>query len=124
MEQSENPISDHLSNNDIPKYITINNFEYIFKERKINNNFSYRCRKRKCGIIININELNLKKIINKNSNGNLEYTKITKKEHTCKDNILNTSFNNIKLEVEEIKLVEHIIKKNLDKSFQWHIYII
>ena len=35
MEQLENPISEHLTDNDIHKYITINNFEYIFKDKKI-----------------------------------------------------------------------------------------
>ena len=36
-------------------------------------------------------------------------------------NIVNTSLNNIKLEAEDIKLAEEMIKKNIDKHVQWHI---
>ena len=55
----------HLEDKDIPNLITIDGFTYSYKGRKVNYKFAYRCRNRKCRIIININEENLLKIINK-----------------------------------------------------------
>ena len=121
MESIEEEHNEHLADKDIPKFIKIDDYEYSYKERKANFNYAYRCRKRQCGILISIDEINLKKIISKKDNEVISYTKVTKKEHSCKSNIVNTSINNIKLETEDIKLAEEMIKKNIDKHLQWHI---
>ena len=46
--------------------------------------------------MIELDETNLRKIINKKENDKIAYVKITKKVHSCKDNIINTSISNIK----------------------------
>ena len=99
MEQKTNDnISEHIHDKQIPKFITIDNYEYTFKKRKVNFKFTYRCRKRKYGILIELDETNLIKIINKKENETISYIKVTKKEHSCKDNIINTSTSNIKIQ--------------------------
>lgn len=66
--------------------------------------------------MLQLDETKLRKIINKKENDKISYIKVTKKEHPCKDNIINTSIINIKTETEEIKLLEELLSKNLEKS--------
>ena len=73
----------HLKDKDIPNLITIDGFTYSYKARKVNYNFAFRCKNRKCGVIININEKNLIKIINKTINPIIQYIKVSSKDHTC-----------------------------------------
>ena len=75
-----------LEDKDIPKSLTIGDYEYSFKQKKSNKNYAYRCRNRKCGVIISINENNLLKIIKNNIIEDIEYQIVSKKEHTCNKN--------------------------------------
>ena len=43
-----------IADEEIPKSIKIDQYTYSFKERKVNNYFAYRCKNRKCGVIISI----------------------------------------------------------------------
>ena len=109
-----------IKDEEIPKSITIGKYQYSFKQRKANNNFSYRCKTRKCGIIISIDSVNLKKIINNNSIGELEYKIVSKKEHTCDKATNKTELSNVQTVSEMMNLAEQIIKQNIDKSLLWH----
>ena len=59
----------NIEDDEIPKSIKIENFQYSFKQRLANNNFSYRCKSRKCGVLITIDADNLRKISNNSSIG-------------------------------------------------------
>ena len=52
----------HIEDKNIPKNITLGEFNYTFKEKKVNYNYAYRCRNHKCGVKINTDEDNLRKI--------------------------------------------------------------
>lgn len=65
--------------------ITINNYQYKFKNELVNDYYSYRCKYRTaCKILVKINKENLIKL-KENSTDNIEYT-ITSNEtiHKCK----------------------------------------
>ena len=51
----------NISDEQFPRSIRIANYTYSFKEKRANNIYVYRCRTRKCGVLISINEINLKK---------------------------------------------------------------
>ena len=53
-----------IQDKDIPHSIKIGQYEYTFKQRKANNKFAYRCKSRKCRVIISVDAENLIKIIN------------------------------------------------------------
>ena len=59
----------NIEDDEIPKSIKIGNFQYSFKQRLANNNFSCRCKSRKCRVLITIDADNLRKIINISSIG-------------------------------------------------------
>ena len=107
-------------NDDIPKSIQISNFNYSFKEKRANNRYVYRCRTRKCGFLILLDKDNLEKIINKKENESIEFTKLSKKEHTCRENKVSIPINEIMTVNENIKLAEDLIRKNLEKPEDWH----
>ena len=73
----------YIYDKDIPKYLTLRDYTYIFKAKKVNFNYAYCCKNRKYGKIININEENIIKILKKEKNVNIEYEKVSKKEHKC-----------------------------------------
>ena len=73
----------NISDEQFPRSIRIANYTYSFKEKRANNIYVYRCRTRKCGVLISINEINLKKIINRKENQTIEFNKLSKKEHIC-----------------------------------------
>ena len=102
-----NDLSDEL----IPRSIRITNYTYSFKEKRANGVYVYRCRTRKCGVLISINEINLKKIINKTDNQNIEFTKLSKKEHICQENNMSIPNNEITTFNENMQLAEELIKK-------------
>jgi len=110
-----------LKEKDIPKSIILDNFTYSFKEKKKNQEYAYRCKNRKCGVIISINEVNLLKIINNIPNSNLEYTKVSKKDHSCDKGNIITNTNNAKSIKETKDLASNIIRQNIEKSLYWHI---
>jgi len=110
----------NIEDEEIPKAIKIGNFQYSFKQRLANNNFSYRCKTRKCGVLITIDATNLRKIINNSSKGELEYKTVSKKEHICDKPTNIIELSNVKTGSEMIKLAEQLIKQNLDKSMTWH----
>ena len=109
----------HLEDKDIPNLITIDGFIYSYKNRKVNYNFAYRCRTRKCGVIIKITKENLIKIINKISYPTIQYTKISSKDHIC--TLKNEIEKSYTMTVSDsLHLAEQIIKNNLDKTLKWH----
>ena len=111
---------EHIEPKDIPKHITIKEITYSFKEKKANYNNAYRCIHRKCGVIINIDENNLKKIINKTEEGKIEYTKVSSKEHSCNINKEEIDIKDIQSGKEALLLGTELIKNNLDKTLEWH----
>ena len=110
----------NIEDDEIPKSKKIGNFQYSFKQRLANNNFSYRCKSRKCGVLITIDADNLKKIINNSLIGELEYKTVSKKEHTCDKPTNKIELSNVQTGTEMMKLAEQLIKQNLDKSMSWH----
>ena len=56
---------DHLTEDNIPKRLTIKGNELHYKDPPLKNNiYRYRCRNGTCKYFIKINETNLKKVIN------------------------------------------------------------
>ena len=84
-----------IKEDDIPKSIQIENYNYNFKQKKANNFYAYRCKHRKCGVLISIDENNLLKIINKKPNETIEYEKTSKKDHDCDANNAKVSSDNV-----------------------------
>ena len=46
----------------IPNTLIIDGFFYIFKDALRNNRFSYRCKKRTCGVLLTIEKTELDKL--------------------------------------------------------------
>ena len=80
----------------------------------------YRCRTRKCGYLILLNQSNIQKIINKKENELVEFTKLSKKDHTYQENNIFISNNEIQTYNENIQFAEDLIRKNLEKTEEWH----
>ena len=112
---------EHIPDDQLPKHIILGEYTYVFKDKKVNYNYAYRWRNRKCGVIININEDNLRKIINKSIGVKIEYQKVSKKNHTCNLNNQQINSNEVLITKDSIILGTDLIKKNLDKSLEWHI---
>ena len=72
-----------LKKEEIPQSIYIDSFSYSYKETKKNGEYSYRCKVRKCGVIISIDKNNLEKIIKGEQNTKIEYKKVSNKDHIC-----------------------------------------
>ena len=109
-----------IKDKDIPHSIQIDNYQYSFKQIKANNKFAYRCKVRRCGVIISIDAENLCKIINEINEGNFEYDKISKKEHICDKNTCIIEKSKVQSNTTMLELVEKLINQNLDKSKLWH----
>ena len=105
-----------LKNEEIPKSIIIDSFTYSYKETKKSGEYSYRCKVRKCGVIISIDKKNLDKIIKHEPNTNIEYKKVSNKDHTCNKNEIVTSSNNVQSSNQLNDLAENLIRQNLEKS--------
>ena len=110
----------NIEDDEIPKSIKIGNFQYSFKQRLANNNFSYRCKSRKCGVLITIDADNLRKIINNSSIGELEFKTVSKKEHICDKPTNKIELSSVQTDTEMMILAEQLVKQNLDKSLSWH----
>ena len=110
----------NIEDDEIPKSIKIENFQYSFKQRLANNNFSYRCKSRKCGVLITIDADNLRKIINNSSIGELEYKTVSKKEHICDKPTNKIELSSVQTDTEMMILAGQLVKQNLDKSLSWH----
>ena len=52
---------------------------------------------------------------------NIEYQKVSKKEHTCDINDQSINIKEVKTSSEDYTLATDIIKNNLDKTLEWHI---
>ena len=111
----------HIEDKDLPKYLTLGEYTYTFKAKKVNYNYAYRCKNRKCGVIININEENIVKILKKEKNTKIEYQKVSSKEHSCDKNDKSINIKDVNTSSEDYALASDIIKNNLDKSLEWHI---
>ena len=109
-----------IKGEEIPKSIKKEKYQNSFKQGKTNNNVSYGCKSRKCGVIISIDCTNLKKIINNNSIDELENKKVSKKEHICDEVINKKELSNVKTFSKMMNLAEQIIKQNIDKLLLWH----
>ena len=101
-----------------PKQIKIGEYTYSFKTRLINNRYSYRCRNRKWGVLITIDEEYLKKIEEKKNN-KFEY-QTNNKEHICDKPNISTDIKNVITQDETYKLAYEIIQKNSEKTLFWH----
>ena len=110
----------NIEDKEIPKALKLGNFQYSFKQRLANNNFSYRCKSRIFGVLITIDSNNLRKIINNASIGEIEYKAVSKKEHICDKSTNKIELSNVQTGTEMMKLAEQLIKQNLDKSMSWH----
>jgi len=106
-----------------PKTIVIEDKTYKYKDELINQNYIYRCQKRKkCGLLIKISK---KEIINylKDKNYTIKYETTGKlKEHQCLENepIENENAEEpiIKYDKEKIKI---LIINSLGKPLSFHI---
>ena len=67
-----------------------------------------------------MNESHIQKIINKKENELVEFTKLSKKDHTCQENNIFISNNEIQTYNENIQFFEDLIKKNLEKTEERH----
>lgn len=95
-----------IKDKDIPHSIKIGHFEYTFKQRKANKKFAYRCKVRRCGVIISIDAENLSKLINNINEGNFEYDKISKKDHVCDKNTCIIEKNKVQSNTTMLELAE------------------
>ena len=108
----------------IPRKLTLNNYEYSYKDELKNNYYTYRCKHRtKCGVVIKIAKAELVKYNNKNYD-NLEYTITSKAEnHTCikneKEKPKNSESEN-KINYNK-DLIKAIILNNIDKPLNFHL---
>ena len=109
-----------LKKEEIPQSIYIDSFSYSYKETKKNGEYSYRCKVRKCGVIISIDKNNLEKIIKGEQNTKIEYKKVSNKDHICNKNNIITSSNNVQSSNHLNDLAENLIRQNLEKSLLWH----
>ena len=75
-----------LKKEDIPQSIYIDSFTYSYKETNKSDEYSYRCKARKCGVIVSIDKKNFDKIIKHETNTNIEYKKVSNKDHICNKN--------------------------------------
>ena len=105
-----------LKKEEIPQSIYINSFSYSYKETKKNDEYSYRCKVRKCGVIISIDKNNLEKIIKREPNTKIEYKKVSNRDHICNKNNIITSSNNVQSSNHLNDLAENLIRQNLEKS--------
>ena len=101
----------NLEEEQIPKSTKIAKYTYSFKEKIDNNSYGYRCRTRKCGVLILLNESHIQKIINTKESELVEFTKLSKKDHTYQENNIFISNNEIQTYNENIQFAEDLIKK-------------
>ena len=64
----------------IPNKLIIDGYHYSFKDQLKNNRFSYRCKRRGCGVLLNIEKNELDKI---KYGGSTNINYYINKEHTC-----------------------------------------
>ena len=130
--------------NIIPKILTINNHQYVFKERLPDNKLVYKCKIDTCPGTLNIDKTELEKITlnitqdNKESeNSNIIFNIV--KEHNC--NIVNTMSitegmettmqdektneiqdnNKYMVEKDVLERAKKKILKHINKSIKWHM---
>jgi len=111
----------------IPNRLLIEGYRYSFKDVLKNNRFSYKCRARHCGVLMNIERKELDKL---KLNGHNEIHYILSKEHTCiikKDenenrpsNILQKEENRVR-EKEAFNREKSTVLYNIDKPLSWHV---
>ena len=112
----------------IPNRLLIDGFRYSFKDVLKNNRFSYKCRARHCGVLMNIERKELDKM---KLTGHIEIHYILSKEHTCiikknedeykPSNILQKEENKVR-EKETFDKEKSTVLYNIDKPLIWHVY--
>ena len=110
----------------IPNRLLIEGYSYSFKDVLKNNRFSYKCRARQCGVLMNIERKELDKL---KLNGHNEIHYILSKEHTCiikknedefkPSNILQKEENRVR-EKETFNKEKSTVLYNIDKPLSWH----
>ena len=112
----------------IPNRLFIDGYRYSFKDVLKNNRFSYKCRARHCGVLMNIERKELDKL---KLNGHNEIHFILSKEHNCMikrneeeenkpSNILQKEENRVR-EKEAYSKEKSTVLYNIDKSLNWHV---
>lgn len=111
----------------LPKNIQINGLIYKYKDELINQNYTYRCKKRKnCGFVIKIKKQNQKSTYDNTYIIKYEVTGKTK-EHQCIENtntdkkdleVKNKDINELKYEKYKIKI---LLVNSLDKPLSFHL---
>ena len=112
----------------IPNRLLIDGFRYSFKDVLKNNRFSYKCRARHCGVLMNIERKELDKM---KLTGHIEIHYILSKEHSCiikknedeykPSNILQKEENKVR-EKETFDKEKSTVLYNIDKPLIWHVY--
>ena len=112
----------------IPNRLLIDGFRYSFKDVLKNNRFSYKCRARHCGVLMNIERKELDKM---KLTGHIVIHYILSKEHTCiikknedeykPSNILQKEENKMR-EKETFDKEKSTVLYNIDKPLIWHVY--
>ena len=111
----------------IPNRLLIDGYRYSFKDVLKNNRFSYKCRARHCGVLMNIERKELDKL---KLTGHIEIHYILSKEHTCiikknedenkPSNILQKEENRVR-EREAFNKEKSTVLYNIDKPLTWHV---
>jgi len=103
----------------IPNTLIIDGFFYIFKDALRNNRFSYRCKKRTCGVLLTIEKTELDKL---KYGGSTEIYYCVSKEHNCIEPECKT------VEQESILTERDLYNKGkssilmaIDKPLSWHV---
>ena len=103
-----------------PNYINIKGFQLNFKSPILKDNiYRYRCTNRKCKYFVKLDEINLKKIINKDKN--ITYTEFNKHENHKEINKTTNTTDNVLTEEDINKLGTQLIINNIGQPLQFHM---
>ena len=120
----------------IPKYLTINTFQYAFKERHPDNQLLFKCKVDNCNGTLSVDKTELEKFsLSPNENPNITYTLII--EHTCTTTSsmsvtesIETMQDNYEEIIEEkkpfvdkdtLERAKKYILPNKEKPIKWHM---
>ena len=102
----------------VPSRLIIQGYLYLFKDKLKGNRFSYKCKSRRCGVLLGVTRSELDKLYN----GAGEFIFTLSKEHTCLRLIPKTSFiDNILPEKIKDEKGKSVVALALYKDLYWHI---
>lgn len=103
----------------VPNKLIIDGFFYCFKDSLRNNRFSYRCRKRTCGVLLTIDKSELDKL---KYGGSTEIYYCVSKEHNCiEPETKSEDQESILTERDLYNKGKSSILMTVDKPLSWHV---